>query len=132
MRQDIKRGLMYYWLFQLGIVAVLSMIFSYISGNKGMMSVLMAGAVFMVPNVIFARGVFKHQGAQKAQKIVNSFYRAEGFKLMLSSALFVVVFVTVKLEAFVFFVSYIVLVCSQWLAHLFLVKKNQQGVSAGK
>lgn len=124
MRQDIKRGLHNYWLFQLAVLIATCIVFLLVSGTKSMGGVLTAGLVFMVPNMLFARSVFKHQGAQQAKKIVKSFYRGEGFKLVLSAALFVAVFATARVDALAFFVAYVVLLASQWVAHIFLVRKS--------
>lgn len=124
MRQDIRHGLARYWFFQLAILALVSLIFLAARGAAHACSALAAGLVFMLPNMLFARDVFKHQGAQRAKKIVNSFYRAEGFKLVLSAALFVLVFANIRVKAAAFFITYIVLLASQWLAHIFLVKRR--------
>ncbi len=120
MRQDIKPKLYRYWFFQLGIILFLCLLAEALSGLKAVVSTLVGALVFMIPNMLFAYGVFKHQGAMRAKLIVNSFYKAEGLKLVLTTVLFFMVFASMHVHVMAFFVTYIVLLATQWIAHIFI------------
>lgn len=59
-------------------------------------SVLIGGIILLVPNIYFAVRVFQYSGAGMAAAVMQSFYRAEAGKFILSLLLFAAVFSLVK------------------------------------
>lgn len=55
--------------------------------------------VAFVPSVLFALFTYRHQGARKAQQMVNSIYLGEAIKFLLTAAMFALVFMTVEKTA---------------------------------
>jgi len=87
-------------------------------------SALLGGFIFVLPNIYFANKAFAHTGARAARQIVNSFYKGEAVKLALTAVLFTVVFVSVKpLNVLALFVTFIIVLTTNWLAPLMLGHK---------
>lgn len=103
-------------LVQLGTVVFVMAICAIVAGAAAAFSALLGGLVCWLPNVYFAWRAFRYQGAQFAQDIVKSFYRAEAGKFALTAALFTLVFVVVPPSnpAF-FFGAYVATLFTQWL-----------------
>jgi ATP synthase protein I len=59
-------------------------------------SMLLGGAVYLLPQTWFAWQAFRFQGARSAFSMVRAFYRGEAGKYILTAALFAVVFATVR------------------------------------
>jgi ATP synthase protein I len=111
---------------QLGITLLLALIAMVVSGLTAAMSALLGGLVSIVPNAYFARKLFRHQGAQAAKQIVNSFYKGEASKIALSIAMFAVVFKFYTTTPLIFFTVYIVVQMVFWFAPLiFSTKQNR-------
>jgi ATP synthase protein I len=84
-------------------------------------SALLGGFIFVLPNIYFAEKAFAHTGARAARQIVNSFYKGEAVKIALTAVLFTVVFVLVKpLNVLALFVTFIIVLTTNWLAPLLL------------
>jgi ATP synthase protein I len=81
-------------------------------------SALAACLVFLIPNMVFARNIFKYKGASSAKQIVRAFYKGESLKLVLSIILFSLVFKFFHLIPLVFFAVYITMQFLIWLAPL--------------
>jgi ATP synthase protein I len=90
--------------------------------NAGL-SALLGGLVYIIPNAYFASKLFKHQGARAAKQIVSSFYKGEALKIVLSIFLFTAVFVLFRITPLAFFISYITVLMTHWLAPLIIVNK---------
>jgi ATP synthase protein I len=125
-KQLIKHGIVRLWLVQLGTILVISTLCAVTYGVNPAISALLGGMVCFVPNVYFARRLFKYQGARSAKKIVNGFYRAEAIKIVLSMLLFTAVFVWVEITPLAFFVSYIMILMTHWFAPLIIVTKHNR------
>jgi ATP synthase protein I len=97
-----------------------------IFGANAAGSALLGGMVCIIPNAYFARKLFKYQGARSAKQIVNSFYKGEAIKMILSIALFTAVFVYVKITPLAFFASYIMVLMTHWFAPLIIVNKQNR------
>ena len=110
---------------QVGITLVCGLIAILFISTKAGLSALLGGLVSAVPNAFFARKLFKHQGAQAAKQIVNSFYKGEALKIMLSIALFVLVFKYFNIVPLVFFIVYIIVQAVFWFAHMIFVNKRE-------
>ena len=69
---SIVRGIKRLLLLQLLVCACISIIMAIILGYVAAKSAFLAGAVCILPNVLFARKLFYYQGARSAKQIVNS------------------------------------------------------------
>lgn len=96
------------------ITGVLAVIWGVIIGQQAAFSALLAGITALLPSILFAKQLFRYQGAKSASRIVKNFYRAEGLKFFSSMILFTLVFILCKITPLVFFISYIVVVISAW------------------
>ena len=123
MRNDIKKGLAKFYGLQLLIIGLASMGFYAKASLNGLISSLLGGFVCLVPSLIFALKFFKHQGAQKAKKIINAFYLGEVTKLVVTGILFAIVFLVYQVNALAFFVTFISVQAVYWLAPWLIVKE---------
>lgn len=87
-------------------------------------SVLLGGAIALLANVYFAFKAFRYFGARSARAIAQSFWAGEMGKLILTAALFALVFVAVKpLQPLALFTGYL-LVLGTGASALLLLKNN--------
>lgn len=87
-------------------------------------SVLLGGAIALLANVYFAFKAFRYFGARSARAIVQSFWAGEMGKLILTAALFALVFAAVKpLQPLALFTGYL-LVLGTGASALLLLKDN--------
>lgn len=122
-KQLNKRGIIRLWLIQLGITLIIAALCALLSNMNAAISALLGGMVCIIPNAYFASTVFKHQGARAAKQIVNSFYKGEALKIILSIFLFTLVFVYCRITPFAFFASYILVLMTHWFAPWIIVNK---------
>jgi ATP synthase protein I len=71
--------------------------------------------------MVFARMLFRYQGARQAQRIVRSLYIGEGLKLLLTAVLFGGAICFLRPVWWAFFVGFIVAHMTLCLAPLFCV-----------
>lgn len=121
---SIVRGIKRLLFLQLLVCACISIIMAISLGYVAAKSAFLAGAVCILPNVLFARKLFYYQGARSAKQIVNSFYAGEAVKLLSAMALFSLVFMFAEIKPLVFFLTFIVVQMSIWFAPL--LSDNQQ------
>lgn len=87
-------------------------------------SILLGGLIALLANVYFAFKAFRYFGARSARAIVQSFWAGEMGKLILTAALFALVFVAVKpLQPLALFAGY-VLVLGTGASALLLLRNN--------
>lgn len=94
-----------------------------IYGKDQALSALLGGFVGFAPSLLFAINLFKKQGARAARQIVRSFYIGEFLKIISSMVLFTLVFMLYKVSPLAFFLTYITVVMTYWLAPLLIDKK---------
>lgn len=123
MRRDIKHGLIRFFLAQILVLGFVSIVFFITNGLMGLRSSLLGGVVSILPGLLFSLKLFKYQGAQQAKKIMNSLYTGEAYKLIVSGALFALVFIYIKVNALAFFLTYIIVQAVYWCAPWLIVKK---------
>lgn len=116
--QQGMKGARRFVMLQFFLALLLAGIFLLLSGSKAAISALLGGAVTIIPNALFAKKLFKHQGARSAKKIVSSFYKGEALKIILSIILFVIVFKYISVLPHVFFTVYIAVQMMFWFAPL--------------
>lgn len=125
-KQLIKHGIVRLWLVQLGIALVLSGLYAIAYGANAAVSALLGSLVCIIPNAYFASRLFKYQGARSAKRIVNSFYKGEALKIVISIFLFTAVFMSFKVTPLAFFVSYIMILMTYWFAPWIIVNKQNR------
>ena len=117
-RKSQKAGLKLVGL-QLLIVLVTALILTVFFSVKSGYSGLAGGITFVLPNFIFVLMAFAHAGASKAKLVVRGFFAGEAIKLFLTVILFTVFLKYGSLSLTAFYVSFSLLVISQWLAPFF-------------
>ena len=86
---------------------------------------LVGGVIAWLPNCYFAYKAFKYRGARAARKIVLSFYSGFAGKLVLTSGLFIAVFVYLKpLNALAVFSGFIVVQFLNWVVPVALSARS--------
>ena len=111
---------------QLSVTVAIAIIALLLSGATACKSALLGGLVSALPNACFARMMFQHQGAHAAKQIVNSFYKGEALKMVLTIILFTAVFKFFIIMPFVFFAVYIVAQMVFWFAPLIFVSNKNR------
>jgi ATP synthase protein I len=115
--------------FQLSLVLIVALISTVFFSNKTGYSALFGGLTFLLPNVVFVLMAFAHAGARQSKKVVRGFYAGEAIKLFLTVLLFVVFLKYGSLSLIAFYISFLLLVISQWLAPFFFY--NNDGIKHG-
>ncbi|MGQ3890849.1 ATP synthase subunit I [Legionella sp. CNM-4043-24] len=111
--------------FQFGLCLLISLALFALSGRREALSAFAGGMVAFLPALLFARNVFRYQGARSARQIAKSMYVGEGLKIIFSVALFTLVFVFYKVAPLTFFLTYIAVVLSHWFAPLIIANKQK-------
>lgn len=96
------------------LLATIAMLFS----STAAVSAILGGLVSIVPTAYFATKLFRHQGAHAARQIINSFYKGEALKIVLTIVLFALVFKFFNIVPLVFFAVYIMAQMVFWFAPL--------------
>lgn len=125
-KQLNKRGIQRLWLLQMAITLIVTAVCALTRNANAAISALLGGLVCIIPNAYFASKLFKHQGARAAKQIVNSFYKGEALKIVMSVFLFTVVFGLFRITPLAFFVSYILILMSHWFAPWVMVNKQNR------
>lgn len=108
---------------QLLLVSLASAVLHYRGQPVTALSVLIGGALCVLPNTYFGLRAFRHSGARAANRVVESFYRAETGKFVLTLVGFAAVFAAVRpLNAAALFISYGLCLVLQWLLVARLVR----------
>ena len=90
-------------------------------------SALLGGLIAWLPNTYFALRAFRYRGARAAQKIVRSFYAGAFGKMILTMAMFAVVFIKVKpLGALALFVGFALVQTMNWIVPLLVAIKERR------
>lgn len=110
---------------QLIVMFVVSIAAFLVSGLHASISILLGGLVSALPNVYFARMLFRHHGAMAASKIVNSFYKGEAMKMLLTISLFALTFKYLNIVPLVFIVGFIAVQLVFWFAPLIFDNKRK-------
>ncbi|MEH6454466.1 MAG: ATP synthase subunit I [Psychromonas sp.] len=97
------------------ITLVLMVFFSTESGFSG----FAGGITFVLPNMIFVYMAFAHAGASKAKIVVRGVMGGEAIKIFSTVVLLALFLNFTSLSLTAFYVSFAILVASQWLAPLF-------------
>lgn len=88
-------------------------------------SFMLGGIVNILPTAYFAKTVFRYNGACAARQIVNSFYKGEAIKMLLTFTLFALIFKTLNIVPLAFIVGFIVAQMIFWFAPLIFDNKRK-------
>ncbi len=111
---------------QLFTSVLISLVLLLIFGAKEAVSAMLGGMVAIIPSALFARKLFRYQGARAARQIVKSFYIGEAVKIASSVILFALVFILFKITPLAFFFTYIVVLMSYWFAPLIFANRRNR------
>ncbi|MDP3876631.1 MAG: ATP synthase subunit I [Methylobacter sp.] len=103
--------------YQILIILIMTAGFSLIYGRSYALSAALGGAAAFIPNLYFALRVHRSAG-QEARKIVRSFYAGESGKLLLTGALFFMIFQFPSIEILPLLSVYIAALSVFWFALL--------------
>ena len=103
----------------------------FVGGSLTGLSALLGGLIAWLPNTYFALRAFRYRGARAAQKIVRSFYAGAFGKMILTMAMFAIVFIKVKpLGALALFVGFAIVQTMNWIVPIFIALKERARYSS--
>jgi len=110
---SVKKVLLY----QVLLILLVTVSYLLVRGFNEAGSALIGGCAAFIPNLYFA---FKTRVTigRPAKKILNNFYAAESGKLILTGALFLIIFQIPELEILPLIISYMVALSVFWFALL--------------
>jgi len=76
----------------ISVVLLCSFISYFIWGLVHAQSILAAGVVTIIPNIVFALKAFKYAGAKSSKLVVESFFSGVKLKMVLTALLFALAF----------------------------------------
>ncbi|MBL4908450.1 MAG: ATP synthase subunit I [Alteromonadaceae bacterium] len=83
-------------------------------------SALLGGLVAIIPQFVFALRAFKYAGATKAQLVVDTFYKGEKLKLLISVILFALTFKFFIIVPITFFTVFCLVLIMSLLTPIFM------------
>lgn len=104
---------------QAAMAGGVSIVFFAVWGAQFGLSALAGGAIAVLPNFVFATLAFSHTGASSAGKVMKTFYWGEAVKLLLTIAMFSLVFINLKVVFMPLFVCYVATLFVHWTAPLY-------------
>jgi ATP synthase protein I len=103
--------------YQILTIILATACFAVAGGSSKAISSSLGGLAAFIPNLYFALRMYKAKG-QEPRKIVRSFYAGESGKLLLTAALFVMIFQVPNLQILPLLVEYIAVLSVFWFALL--------------
>jgi len=100
--------------FQSLVSLLLASVFFILLGMSSLVSLFLGGAIVIVSNFIFATFAFSFVGGSDPDKVLKGFYRGEVLKLLFTMSFLAVVFSTLKIDFYSFFVGYSCSLASSW------------------
>lgn len=104
---------------QAAVAVSVSIFFFAVWGVQFGYSALAGGSIAVLPNFVFATLVFSHMGASSSVKVLKAFYWGEAVKLLLTIAMFSLVFIKLEVEFMPLFVCYVSGLIVHWTAPLY-------------
>jgi ATP synthase protein I len=101
------------------VAGIISILFFVMWGAQYGQSALAGATIAVLPNFVFATLAFSHSGASSAAKVVKSFYWGEAIKMLLTIALFTLVFINMKVGFMPLFTCYSLVLVVHWIAPLY-------------
>ena len=97
-----------------------------LGGAVAAFSSLLGGLICMIPGLYFSLAMFRYQGARSARLILQTTYKAETIKMVMTAAGFAAAFILVKpLSAGHLFAAFIAVQAVHWLAPWILQPRSQ-------
>lgn len=106
-------------LMQAAVAGIASVFFFAVWGAQSGLSALAGGSIAVLPNFVFATLAFSHTGASSSAKVVKTFYWGEAVKLLLTIAMFSLVFINMEIGFMPLFVCYTLALIVHWTAPLY-------------
>lgn len=103
--------------YQILVIIIMTAGFGLTWGKSYALSAILGGAAAFIPNLYFALRVYRSAG-QEARKIVRSFYAGESGKLLLTGALFFMIFQLPNIEILPLLAVYMAALSVFWFALL--------------
>jgi ATP synthase protein I len=103
--------------FQVTITIVMASVFALTGGGFSGYSAMLGGVAAFIPNLYFAFRMQRASG-QEARKIVRAFYVGESGKLLLTAALFALIFQIPNIEILPLLAGYLAALSVFWFALL--------------
>lgn len=103
--------------YQILIILIITVFFAFTKGWQQGLSSGLGGAAAFVPNLYFALRVYRSSG-KPAREILNTFYVGESGKLLLTAALFIMIFKVPNIEIIPLLVGYTAALSVFWFALL--------------
>jgi len=103
--------------YQILVILIMTAGFALVGARSYALSAVLGGAAAFIPNLYFAFRVRKSAG-QEARKIVRSFYAGESGKLLLTAALFFMIFQLPHIEILPLLSVYVAALSVFWFALL--------------
>lgn len=103
--------------YQILVITIMTAGFALAGGEHYALSAVLGGAAAFIPNLYFALRVNRSAG-QEARKIVRSFYAGESGKLLLTGALFYMIFQLPNIEILPLLAVYMAALSVFWFALL--------------
>ena len=104
---------------QAAVAGSVSIVFFAVWGVQFGYSALAGGSIAVLPNFVFATLAFSHMGASSSAKVIKTFYWGEAVKLLLTIAMFSLVFIKLEVEFMPLFVCYVSGLIVHWTAPLY-------------
>lgn len=119
------RGVKPLLLMQLALCLALPTALLFIFDEKMALSALFGCLTAFVPSLVFAKTVFKNQGARAARQIIKGFYLGESLKLLLTMLFFTGVFALyTHIVPLAFFLTYITMLMTHWFSPMIIGYKH--------
>ncbi len=103
--------------YQVLIIIIMALGFAIAQGWQKALSPALGGIAAFIPNLYFALRIYKTAG-QDAKKIVRSFYAGESGKLLLTAAMFIMIFQIPTIEILPLLSGYVTALSVFWFALL--------------
>jgi len=104
----------------IGVVVLCSLFSYFFWGVAHAKSVMAAGVVTIVPNIVFALKAFKYAGAKSSKLVVESFFSGVKLKMVLTALLFVLAFKFLVLLPIPFFSMFCLVMALPLVTPLFI------------
>jgi ATP synthase protein I len=104
------------------IAIIITLVVFFFWGYEHAKSVLIAGFVAIIPNMIFAYKAFKYAGARSSRKVIESIYSGVKLKMLYTALLFALVFKFLVVVPVAFLSTYCVMVFLPLLLPAFITK----------
>jgi ATP synthase protein I len=112
------------------VLPVLLLVFLFV-GTVEAYSAILGGLICVIPNAYLAGRLLLKSGAGDSRVFLRAAFTGEAIKLLLTGALFALVFKYVKpLNVLVLFVGFITAITIQWLGLIFIGRDRTEKVQA--